>query len=98
MAVVAQFLYVGAPGRIFSFFINYMTSQTPAIPRLVGWRRLASLRLVRESHQNGVLGFSNKGAANLASLGFLCFLVGRFTGSRDPEEVRRAQGARPVRR
>ena len=25
--------------------------------------------------------FSNKGAANLASLGFLCFLVGRFTGA-----------------
>jgi MFS transporter, FHS family, L-fucose permease len=24
---------------------------------------------------------SNKGASNLASLGFVCFLVGRFTGA-----------------
>ena len=30
---------------------------------------------------NGALGFSNKAASNLASLGFLCFLIGRFTGS-----------------
>ena len=28
-----------------------------------------------------MLGFSDKAAANLASLGFLCFLVGRFTGT-----------------
>ena len=34
-----------------------------------------------ETHQNGALGFSNKAASNLASLGFLCFLIGRFTGS-----------------
>jgi fucose permease len=32
MAVVAQFLYVAAQCGIFSFFINYMTSQTPDIP------------------------------------------------------------------
>ncbi|MGB8355265.1 MAG: MFS transporter [Chthoniobacteraceae bacterium] len=31
-AVAAQFLYVAAQAGIFSFFINYMTSQTPAIP------------------------------------------------------------------
>ncbi|HLP76318.1 MAG TPA: MFS transporter, partial [Candidatus Paceibacterota bacterium] len=31
-AVVAQFLYVAAQCGIFSFFINYMTSQVPAIP------------------------------------------------------------------
>ena len=34
-----------------------------------------------ETHANGALGFSDKAAANLASLGFLCFLIGRFTGS-----------------
>ena len=32
MAVFAQFLYVAAQCGIFSFFINYMTSQVPAIP------------------------------------------------------------------
>jgi fucose permease len=31
-AVLAQFLYVAAQCGIFSFFINYMTSQVPAIP------------------------------------------------------------------
>ena len=84
LAVVAQFLYVAAQAGIFSFFINYMTSQTPAVPAswqvapasgsgwLTGWI---------EGHKNGVLGFSDKGAANLASLGFLLFLTGRFTGT-----------------
>ena len=83
MAVLAQFLYVAAQAGIFSFFINYMTSQVPAIPGswqppnaetrwYAGWS---------EIHPNGLLGFSNRAASNLASLGFLCFLVGRFTGS-----------------
>lgn len=83
MAVVAQFLYVAAQAGIFSFFINYMTSQVPPIPDswnapdsgsgwFAGWF---------EVHKNGVLGFTDKAAANLASLGFLCFLIGRFTGS-----------------
>ena len=31
MAVAAQFFYVAAQAGIFSFFINYMTSQVPAI-------------------------------------------------------------------
>jgi MFS transporter, FHS family, L-fucose permease len=80
MAVAAQFLYVAAQAGIFSFFINYMTSQVPAVPAswqadsgfFAGWF---------EVHKNGALGFSDKAAANLASLGFLCFLVGRFTGT-----------------
>jgi MFS transporter, FHS family, L-fucose permease len=83
MAVVAQFLYVAAQAGIFSFFINYMTSQVPPIPDswnapsggsggFSGWF---------ETHASGALGFSNKAASNLASLGFFCFLIGRFTGS-----------------
>jgi MFS transporter, FHS family, L-fucose permease len=83
MAVLAQFLYVAAQAGIFSFFINYMTSQVPPVPASwsppsagAGW-----FHGWFETHQNGALGFSNKAASNLASLGFLCFLVGRFTGS-----------------
>ena len=80
MAVAAQFLYVAAQAGIFSFFINYITSQVPAIPDawnaptgiFSGWF---------EVHQNGLLGFTDKAAANLASLGFLCFLTGRFAGA-----------------
>jgi len=34
-----------------------------------------------ETGKNGVLGISNKGAANLASVGSICFLIGRFTGA-----------------
>src|SRR2546423_5164213 len=84
MALLAQFLFVAAQAGIFSFFINYMTSQVPPMPTswhppdppasgfFAGWF---------ETHVNGVLGLSNKAASNLASLGFLCFLIGRFTGS-----------------
>ena len=32
LAVAAQFLYVAAQAGIFSFFINYMTLEVPAIP------------------------------------------------------------------
>jgi FHS family L-fucose permease-like MFS transporter len=83
MAVVAQFLYVAAQAGIFSFFINYMTSQVPPVPD--SWNASASgsgwFSGWFETHTNGALGLSNKAASNLASLGFLCFLIGRFTGS-----------------
>src|SRR5665811_1540226 len=32
-------------------------------------------------NKSGMLAMSHKGASNLASLGFVCFLVGRFTGA-----------------
>jgi FHS family L-fucose permease-like MFS transporter len=91
MAVAAQFFYVAAQAGIFSFFINYMTAEVPAIPAsweasmvsvaagagplsdwLTGWFYTTS---------SGALAISDKGAANLASLGFVCFLIGRFTGA-----------------
>jgi FHS family L-fucose permease-like MFS transporter len=79
MAVAAQFLYVAAQAGIFSFFINYMTSQVPAVPE--AWNATMKSTGWFEYHSNGLLGISNKGAANLASVGFLCFLIGRFTGT-----------------
>jgi FHS family L-fucose permease-like MFS transporter len=91
MAVAAQFFYVAAQAGIFSFFINYMTAEVPRIPAswdsamtglsahggplhdwLLGWF---------EVNKSGVLAISDKGASNLASLGFVFFLVGRFTGA-----------------
>jgi FHS family L-fucose permease-like MFS transporter len=90
-AVAAQFFYVAAQAGIFSFFINYMTSEVPAIPAswnaamtglsahsgflrgwLLGWL---------ETNKAGILAISNKGAANLASIAFVCFLVGRVSGA-----------------
>lgn len=80
MAVAAQFLYVAAQAGIFSFFINYMTSQPPSVPTAwdtgEGW-----MKGWFETREDGTRSFSDKGAANLASLGFLLFLIGRFTGT-----------------
>ena len=78
MAVAAQFLYVAAQAGIFSFFINYMTSQTPPLP--ASWTS-GVLRSWFEPGKEGALVLSDKGAANLASFGFLCFLAGRFSGA-----------------
>jgi FHS family L-fucose permease-like MFS transporter len=77
-ATLAQFFYVAAQAGIFSFFINYMTTETPAIPAswasgwLSGWL---------ETGKDGILHLSDQGAANLAAVGFACFLTGRFTGA-----------------
>ncbi|MGO4885515.1 MAG: MFS transporter [Bryobacteraceae bacterium] len=91
MAVVAQFFYVAAQAGIFSFFINYMTSDVPPIPGswqtalgkisahstfLQGW-----LSGWFETNAAGLLALSNKGASNIASLGLVCFLAGRFSGA-----------------
>jgi MFS transporter, FHS family, L-fucose permease len=90
MAVAAQFLYVAAQAGIFSFFINYMTADVPVIPaswnvamtKLAGATGLQSwLTGWFEPNAQGVLAISNKGASNLASLGFVCFLAGRFSGA-----------------
>ena len=91
MAVAAQFFYVAAQAGIFSFFINYMTSEVPPIP--ASWSSaLTSLSAHAgplhdwlhgwfEPNKAGVLAISNKGASNLAAVGFVCFLVGRFSGA-----------------
>ena len=78
MAVAAQFFYVAAQAGIFSFFINYMTSQTPPIPGSwqAGW-----LGSGLETGPMGVVTLTDRGAATLASVGSLCFLIGRFTGA-----------------
>lgn len=77
-ATLAQFFYVAAQSGIFAYFINYMTSQLPPVPEawkqgmFVGWF---------EVHASGHMGLSDKGASTLASLGFFCFLAGRFIGA-----------------
>ncbi|MFT3870487.1 MAG: sugar MFS transporter [Nibricoccus sp.] len=78
LAVVAQFLYVAAQSGIFSFFINYMTSQVPAIPTSWEWSWLKS---ITETGKDGLIHISDAGAAKLASVGFFCFLAGRFSGA-----------------
>src|SRR5262249_52111912 len=77
-AVAAQFFYVAAQAGIFSFFINYMTAETPAIP--ASWAS-GSFASWFETNKAGVLALSDSGAAKLASLAFGFFLAGRVTGS-----------------
>jgi FHS family L-fucose permease-like MFS transporter len=78
LAVATQFFYVAAQAGIFSFFINYMTSEVPPIP--ASWSS-GPTHAWFETGKNGLLSLSDKGAATLASLGFVCFLIGRFTGA-----------------
>jgi FHS family L-fucose permease-like MFS transporter len=83
LGVAAQFFYVAAQAGIFSFFINYMTSETPSIPAswgapgfLNGW-----LNGWFETGRTGALVLSDKGAAYLMSVPYVCFFIGRFTGA-----------------
>src|SRR6185312_13403021 len=91
-AVAAQFLYVAAQAGIFSFLINYLTAEPAPID--VSWGQTldrldahapAWLRELTggwfEPRPEGGLLMSNKLASYLASVAFLCFLVGRFTGA-----------------
>lgn len=78
MAVVAQFFYVAAQSGIFSFFINYMTTELPTIP--ASWNTGMAAGCF-ETNTAGLLTLTDKGAAYLASLGFTCFMAGRFSGA-----------------
>ena len=78
LAVAAQFFYVAAQAGIFSFFINYMTSQVPPVPAACD---TGILKGSFKTGADGLLHVSDAGAATLASLGFVCFLIGRFTGA-----------------
>ncbi|BCU76049.1 MFS transporter [Luteolibacter sp. LG18] len=90
-ATLTQFFYVAAQCGVFAYFINYMTSQIPAMP--IEWKNgmdnfASHMGPLQgwftgwlEVHPNGNLGLSNLGAGNLASLGFFCFLLGRVVGA-----------------
>ena len=77
-ATLAQFFYVAAQAGIFSFFINYMTSEVPPIPH---WVASNLPKNWVETSAQGVVSISDQGASSLASVGFLWFLAGRFSGS-----------------
>jgi FHS family L-fucose permease-like MFS transporter len=78
LAVAAQFLYVAAQAGIFSFFINYLTAEAPALPTAWGAGTGHSLC---ETNRQGLVVISDRGAATLASVGFVLFLAGRFSGA-----------------
>ena len=88
---LAQFFYVAAQCSIFAYFINYMTSQIPAVPESwkagmngfachMGWFQ-GWLSDWFDVHGNGMMGLSDKGASSLASVAFGFFLAGRVIGA-----------------
>ena len=77
-STLAQFFYVAAQAGIFSFLINYMTSQTPPFP--VSWGS-GFMHNWFDTGKDGLLSLSNQGASNIASVGFTLFLIGRFSGA-----------------
>ena len=88
IAVIAEFLYVGAEVGIFSFFINYLTTEAPNIPASVDAAVQHGPRLLKEwinsfteIRTTGAVAFSAQGAYSLVSLTFLVLLCGRFIGS-----------------
>lgn len=77
-ATLTQFFYVAAQCGIFAYFINYMTSQLPAVPE--AWKS-GSYSDWFEVHKNGILGLTDAGASKLASVAFGFFLGGRMIGA-----------------
>jgi MFS transporter, FHS family, L-fucose permease len=78
-AVMAQFFYVAAQAGIFSFFINYMIAEVPAVsPALVdGWFLKGGATL-----RDGACYVNEQGASRLLGvLGFALFLAGRAIGT-----------------
>ena len=80
-AVIAQFLYVACQAGIFGFFIFYLIEDVQAIPESMK----SSWLLGGESGsviRDGQRFISEQGATKLlAYLGFVLFLLGRFTGA-----------------
>ncbi len=82
-AVIAQFVYVAAQAGIFSFFINYVVEDMPALTQTMkdSWSFLIGGASGSE-FRNGAWYTTEQGATKLLSFfGFSLFLLGRFTGA-----------------
>lgn len=82
-AVVAQFVYVAAQAGIFSFFINYIVEDMPALTATMksSWSFLVGGESGAE-FRDGAWYTTEIGATKLLSyFGFTLFLLGRFTGA-----------------
>ena len=79
---IAQFLYVAAQAGIFSFFINYMTSDLPAISDAFRNNSLVSWYLTDGIVQtDGIWHLNDVGASRMQSVAFFLFFIGRVIGS-----------------
>jgi FHS family L-fucose permease-like MFS transporter len=78
LAVAAQFFYVAAQTGVFSYFVNYIASDTPALTENLAHALPANLTALKD----GTYHITDQGAGDLLSFGaFGLFLLGRLTGS-----------------
>lgn len=78
LAIAAQFFYVAAQTGVFSYFVNYIHSDTPALSEGVAHALPANMTALTD----GAYHITDRGAGELLSFGaFGLFLLGRFTGS-----------------
>jgi FHS family L-fucose permease-like MFS transporter len=81
-ATLAQFLYVAAQAGIFSFFINYMISELPAISESARSGGVMSWYLQDGFEQTkGAWHLNDRGASRMLSVGFFLFFIGRVIGA-----------------
>lgn len=79
LAVAAQFFYVAAQTGVFSYFVNYIHSETPALTQGMAAALPANMTALAT---DGAYHITDRGAGELLSFGaFGLFLLGRFTGS-----------------
>jgi FHS family L-fucose permease-like MFS transporter len=82
-AVISQFVYVAAQAGIFSFFINYIVEDMPALTATMkeSWSFLVGGASGSE-FRDGAWYTTEQGATKLlAFFGFSLFLLGRFSGA-----------------
>lgn len=81
-ATLSQFFYVAAQAGIFSFFINYMISELPAMTEQARNHGLLSWYLQDGFEQtNGNWHLNDRGASRMLSIGFFLFFFGRVIGA-----------------
>ncbi len=82
-ATMAQFFYVAAQAGIFSFFINYMISELPAITDAIHGNKLVSWYLGDDgvAQTANVWHLTDRGASRMQSVAFFLFFIGRVIGS-----------------
>jgi FHS family L-fucose permease-like MFS transporter len=78
LAVAAQFFYVAAQTGVFSYFVNYIHSDTPTLSEGMAKALPSNMTALID----GAYHITDRGAGELLSFGaFGLFLLGRFTGS-----------------
>ena len=78
LAIAAQFFYVAAQTGVFSYFVNYIHSDTPPLSAGMAQALPANMTALTD----GAYHITDRGAGELLSfVAFGLFLLGRFTGS-----------------